>query len=253
MAMTDSKILSWTSPVSAEADQPIRTASAMKAVFDSNSNQLKTALNAVIDTLAGSGGSAEIGSAAISDVDAGTLLSQLTTLRALIDQRVKNIAVGTVITGAAGSSAAVNVSGTMPDVVLNFTIPKGDAGNPALPHAFEHASDGDDPIAPSSIGAAAADHSHTGTYEPARLQFTSISVDVDDFEADATYAGYPYRVDQALAGVTASMMPEVIFAPVEAVSGNYAPVAVCGSGIVSIYAAVVPEEDFTIPAIIVWR
>lgn len=253
MAMIDSKILSWTNPVSAEADQPVRTASAIKAVFDSNSNQLKTALNAVIDTLTGSGGSAEIGSAAISDVDAGTLLSQLTALRALIDQRVKNITVGTVITGAAGSFAAVNVSGTMPDVVLNFTIPKGDAGNPALPHAFQHASDGNDPIVPSSIGAAAVDHAHTGTYEPARLQFDSVLVDVDDFEADATYADYSYRVDLALAGVTASMVPEVIFAPAEAASGIFAPIAACGSGAVSIYAAAIPEADFTIPTILVWR
>ncbi len=166
MAINDSKILSWTSPVSAEVDQPVRAASAMKAVFDSNSNQLKTALNAVIDTLAGSGGSAEIGSAAISDVDAGTLLSQLTALRALIDQRVKNIAVGTVATGAAGSSAEVNVSGTMPEVVLNFTIPKGDTGDPTTAHAFSHASGGTDAVSPASIGAAAGDHDHDGTYAP---------------------------------------------------------------------------------------
>lgn len=36
--------------------------------------------------------------------------------------------VGTVSTGAAGSTATVTITGTAPNYVLNFTIPKGDAG-----------------------------------------------------------------------------------------------------------------------------
>ena len=56
MAITDKKIGSWTNPVVNEADQPQRTAADMKAIFDSNSNQIKTAFNAVIDELAGDGG-----------------------------------------------------------------------------------------------------------------------------------------------------------------------------------------------------
>ena len=40
-----------------------------------------------------------------------------------------NIVIGTVTTGAAGSSASVTMSGTAPSYVLNFTIPKGDKGD----------------------------------------------------------------------------------------------------------------------------
>lgn len=156
MAITDNKITTWTSPVTGEADNPVRTASAMKAVFDSNSNQLKTALNDLIDDLVGEGGSAEIGSAAIDDIAAGTLLEQLTAIRAVIDERVATISIGTVTTGAAGSSASVTVTGTMPEVVLNFTIPKGDDGDPTEPHASSHATGGDDAVTPAAIGAAAS-------------------------------------------------------------------------------------------------
>ena len=39
------------------------------------------------------------------------------------------LSIGTVTTGAAGSSASVTVGGTAPSYVLNFTIPKGDKGD----------------------------------------------------------------------------------------------------------------------------
>ena len=39
------------------------------------------------------------------------------------------LSIGTVTTGTAGSSANVTMSGTAPDYVLNFTIPKGDKGD----------------------------------------------------------------------------------------------------------------------------
>lgn len=39
------------------------------------------------------------------------------------------LSVGTVTTGEAGSSASVTMSGTAPDYVLNFAIPKGDKGD----------------------------------------------------------------------------------------------------------------------------
>lgn len=42
------------------------------------------------------------------------------------------VSVGTVSTGAAGSSAAVTNSGTSSEAVFNFTIPKGDAGSPGV-------------------------------------------------------------------------------------------------------------------------
>lgn len=82
MAITDQKIGAWTSPVVNEADQPQRTAADMKAVFDSNSNQIKAKYNALIDALAGTGGADNIGSAAIGDLQAGTVATQLSALLA---------------------------------------------------------------------------------------------------------------------------------------------------------------------------
>lgn len=38
------------------------------------------------------------------------------------------LSIGTVTTGAAGSSASVNITGTAPNYVINFTIPRGDTG-----------------------------------------------------------------------------------------------------------------------------
>ena len=90
MAIKDRKITAWTSPVSNEADQPKRAAAEMKAVFDANSNQLKDAFNNVIDDLSGDGGTGEIGGAKFGEVDAGTLLQQLTALLALINGRPKS-------------------------------------------------------------------------------------------------------------------------------------------------------------------
>lgn len=82
MAITDQKIGAWTSPVVNEADQPQRTAADMKAVFDSNSNQIKAKYNALIDALAGTGGADNIGSEAIGDLQAGTVATQLSALLA---------------------------------------------------------------------------------------------------------------------------------------------------------------------------
>lgn len=45
------------------------------------------------------------------------------------DGQTPTFEVGTVSTGAAGSTATVTVTGTAPNYVLNFTIPKGDKGD----------------------------------------------------------------------------------------------------------------------------
>lgn len=76
----DKKITAWTNPVVNEADQPQRTAADMKAIFDSNSNQLKDAFNAVIDELNGSGGAINIGNGAVGTIPSGTVASQLSAI-----------------------------------------------------------------------------------------------------------------------------------------------------------------------------
>ncbi len=60
------------------------------------------------------------------------------------------VEVGTVTTGAPGTEASVTNSGTANAAVLDFTIPRGD---PAGPHAAQHAAGGTDPITPAAIGA----------------------------------------------------------------------------------------------------
>ena len=54
--ITDRKITEWTNCIADEADRPQRTAAAMKAEFDGNSNQLKAALNGLIDDISGGAG-----------------------------------------------------------------------------------------------------------------------------------------------------------------------------------------------------
>ena len=59
--------------------------------------------------------------------------TSLTDLDRRIDESIQSIEVGTVTTGSPGSSAQVTNVGTDTDVVLNFTIPKGDKGDKGEP------------------------------------------------------------------------------------------------------------------------
>ena len=74
-----------------------------------------------------------------------------------------------------------------------------------------------------------------------------------DFTSDNTYADYPYRAAIAVNGVTTDMIPEIIFDVADAIGGNYSPVAQTYNGGVYIYAASPPDNNLTIPTIIVWR
>lgn len=49
MSINDKKIGAWTNPVTSLDDQPQMSSAALKQVFDSNSNQIRTAFNALID------------------------------------------------------------------------------------------------------------------------------------------------------------------------------------------------------------
>lgn len=51
MSIQDRRIEEWRNPIAAEADRPNRSAADMKAIFDSNTNELKDALNGLIDDL----------------------------------------------------------------------------------------------------------------------------------------------------------------------------------------------------------
>lgn len=92
-----------------------------------------------------------------------------------------------------------------------------------------------------------ASHAHAG-YAEVKI-FSGVSVAASAWESDSTYAAYPHAASIACSGVTASYVPEVVFGAVEAASGNFAPVALSGSGTVKIYAATKPTAAITVQSI----
>lgn len=79
------------------------------------------------------------------------------------------------------------------------------------------------------------------------LSFTNVSA--SSWVSDSTYADYGYKCELSCSGVTSSMFAQVVFAPTEADSGNYATVCLTGSGTVTIYSKV--NDTITIPSIVV--
>lgn len=126
-----------------------------------------------------------------------------------------NLTIGTVATGNPGSSASASITGTPENPVLNLTIPRGNPGGL---------------IVQQNAQVAVADWSASAT--PISASFT--------FEAEIT-----------INGVTAAMIPEVIYDADDATSGNYAPVADTDTDKVIIYAAAIPDAAITIPTIMV--
>jgi hypothetical protein len=92
-----------------------------------------------------------------------------------------------------------------------------------------------------------ASHAHAG-YAEVKI-FSGVSVAASAWVSDSTYAAYPYAAAIACPGVTASHVPEVVFGATEAASGNFAPVALSGSGTVKIYAATKPTAAITVQSI----
>ena len=92
-----------------------------------------------------------------------------------------------------------------------------------------------------------ASHAHAG-YAEVKI-FSGVSVAASAWVNDSTYAAYPYAASIACPSVTASHVPEVVFGATEATSGNFAPVALSGSGTVKIYAATKPTTAITVQSI----
>lgn len=89
--------------------------------------------------------------------------------------------------------------------------------------------------------------------ELAKLCFADTAVPAASWASDSTYGDYPYRAAVALSGVTAAMIPEVVFGLAAMADTSFAPVAACYNGGVYIYAADAPGATITIPTIICWR
>ena len=92
-----------------------------------------------------------------------------------------------------------------------------------------------------------ASHAHAG-YAEVKI-FSGVSVAASAWVSDSTYAAYPYAASITCPGVTASHVPEVVFGATEAASGNFAPVALSGSGTVKIYATTKPTAAITVQSI----
>ncbi|MBR2245449.1 MAG: hypothetical protein IJ880_00225 [Bacilli bacterium] len=89
-----------------------------------------------------------------------------------------------------------------------------------------------------------------GNYIPFALKPLKITnISASNWVADNTYTDYDYKCDLSCPGVTANMFAQVIFAPTEADSGNYATVAQTGNNIITIYSKV--NDTITIPNIVV--
>lgn len=107
----------------------------------------------------------------------------------------------------------------------------------------------------------AAAHGATKSYvdsavakaEKAKLKFQEVSVEMSAFAPNLTYTEYPYRAAVALSGVTADMVPEVVFSVSVVANRGLAPVAQCYNGGVYIYAETAPSSNFVIPTILCWR
>lgn len=82
------------------------------------------------------------------------------------------------------------------------------------------------------------------------LTFSNITLETTAWVEDTTYEEFGYKADVPCTGVTADFFSDVVFELQEAISGNYAPVSLTGTGTVTIYAVEAPESTITIPSII---
>lgn len=88
-----------------------------------------------------------------------------------------------------------------------------------------------------------------GTLSRKRV-FTNKSVAASAFEADSTYADYPYRASVALDGITAAYTPYVMFSETGAETGIFSRNANSYAGGVYIYASEIPAAAVVIDEII---
>ena len=128
-------------------------------------------------------------------------------------------------------------------------------------HASTHQADGSDPITvkTGNIEDGAVINAKIANGAVARtklasdvkvLSFTSKTLSVSAWASDTTYTDFPYRAAVACEGVTAKHYAEVTFAPADAMSGEFAPVAESYDGGVYLYASEISEAALTIPTIV---
>ena len=154
-------------------------------------------------------------------------------------------------TGAGGSTDVYEVVLSNGDVGGEFSVYNGSDGQgapgSALPLMNGTAAVG------TSEGYSREDHVHPTdtTRQAANLYFFSVPANSWTAHSDTLFADYDYRCALALAGVTSTMFADVILAPSEALSGNYAPACQTYNGGVYIYST--DNTTITIPTIVIMK
>ena len=78
----------------------------------------------------------------------------------------------------------------------------------------------------------------------------NVAVSISAWKQDTdVFEDYTYQAQIPLGEVTGNDFPIVAFAPSDAVSGNYCPIAYCFDGYVEVWARAIPTTAITIPAI----
>ena len=183
MGIKTRKIDEWQNPVVGEDDRPNRPAAQMKAIFDSNSNQLKDSLNGMIDDLrAGDVDVSFTQAEQRTELETGDTLTVLfgkikkwltDTLPAIQtvkkDQGVTRFLRGDGVYAVPEAGMAANgmpAGGTTGQALLKKsgqdfdgkweTLTPKSIGAAAASHAASHAAGGADALTPAAIGAVPA-------------------------------------------------------------------------------------------------
>lgn len=154
-------------------------------------------------------------------------------------------------TGAGGTTDVYNVILTTGEIGGTFSVYNGSDGEGA-PGSATPLMDGTANVGISE-GYSREDHRHPTdtTRQAANLYFTNSVANSWASHSDTMFSDFNYRCAVTLTGVTNQMYADVIFAPTEAMSGDYAPACQTYNGGVYIYSKV--NTTITIPTIIVFK
>ena len=274
MALIDNKITTWTNPIVNEADRPQRSAADMKAIFDSNSNQLKTALNNLIDALTASG-AGDIG-AKVEGMSGTTIGTLLTELKSLIDDICDDMDAlqSAVLPGNDGTLfLADNGEWKLPSVgaAANGVVAGGAAGSLyvkksqkvydaewksgydlGLMLASTYDTDNNGVVdkaddADKLGGKAASEYQPAGTYAaPAKAKIVSLAI------ANWTGTEAPFQQTVSIEGATETNIK--VISPAPASIDEYASCGVKatteGTGTITFACAAVPENALAVNVVI---
>ena len=273
------------SGVQSQPDKLTGTAAQNKKVFDNLVTAVvREKFNALLDELTGAAAAAQLGITTIPGFSADNIQTALEQIvKAMQDVTQGSVTDGSITLAklaadvtaiALGGAAASHThgAGDINSGVLNADrIPvldgtklgTGSVGTAQLGAAVvtaeklaalavlaQHIANGAVTTQKIAAGAVTAEKIADGAV---KLTFTDTTVAAAAFAPDTTYADFPFRASVSLAGVTGTMVPEVVFGATDAASGVFAPVAESISGGIYLYAAEVPSADITIPTIICWR